>query len=301
MIILFPSSVKDKNIIDPEFRSEAAAVIETGNRILLFDQKEWLQNKKIILSQNKIEVNQDTVIYRGFMLKPKEYQILYSLCKELGYSLINSPIEYNNLHLFDHSYPYLKENTAKALFFPCKYGEIPAITLKDLYHELGNFMIKDYVKSVKTIDFPKVITKEINETQFKTLLFKFQEYRKNAFIGGYCFKSILPLRKYGKSTNEYRVYYLNGEICSISRNSNQPLYTKEPPLEIIEKYNNMNSHFYTIDFAEVENGSFIIIETGDGGVSGPSPDQDLFHFYRMINILGNNRENKIEEIELDRD
>ena len=63
MIILFPSSVKDKNIIDPEFRSEAAAVIETGNRILLFDQKEWLQNKKIILSQNKIEVNQDTVIY----------------------------------------------------------------------------------------------------------------------------------------------------------------------------------------------------------------------------------------------
>ena len=44
----------------------------------------------------------------------------------------------------------------------------------------------------------------------------------------------------------------------------------------------MKSPFYTIDYAELEDGSWKIIEAGDGGVSGLSPGQDAVAWYRSV-------------------
>lgn len=52
-----------------------------------------------------------------------------------------------------------------------------------------------------------------------------------------------------------------------------------PPVELIQKYQFLDSRFYTIDYAELKDGSWIIIETGDGSVSGIPPKQDPEEFY----------------------
>ena len=39
------------------------------------------------------------------------------------------------------------------------------------------------------------------------------------------------------------------------------------------------SNYYTVDFAELSNGDWIVIETGDGQVSGLSPNQYPFKYY----------------------
>lgn len=62
----------------------------------------------------------------------------------------------------------------------------------------------------------------------------------------------------------------------------QPLYTADPPDSLIEKYRFLGSIFYMIDFAELADGTWKIIETGDGSVSGLSYRQDYQAFYRVL-------------------
>lgn len=66
------------------------------------------------------------------------------------------------------------------------------------------------------------------------------------------------------------------------RNSLQQSFTPEPPKELVEKYRTLKSPFYTVDLAEKEDGSWMIIETGDGQVSGMSEGQNYDAFYRAL-------------------
>ena len=50
----------------------------------------------------------------------------------------------------------------------------------------------------------------------------------------------------------------------------------------LEKYRNLASPFYTVDYAELEDGSWKIVEAGDGSVSGLSEGQDYEHFFRTL-------------------
>ena len=71
-------------------------------------------------------------------------------------------------------------------------------------------------------------------------------------------------------------------LKQVIRNSLQGNYTAEPPAALIEKYKNLDSAFYTVDFAELSDGSWKIIEAGDGSVSGLSEGQDYGAFFRGL-------------------
>lgn len=111
---------------------------------------------------------------------------------------------------------------------------------------------------------------------------KFYEYRGGLFTGGICIKEFVELKKYANFKNEYRVFYINGKVATVNRNSGQSEYLPKPPIELIEKYRKMDSCFYTIDFAESENGKWIVIEAGDRSVSGLSDFQDYCEFFRKL-------------------
>jgi hypothetical protein len=110
----------------------------------------------------------------------------------------------------------------------------------------------------------------------------FYDDRGSLLTGGICVKEFLNLKFYGEKTNEYRVFYMNNEIATVSRNSNQGNYTQEPPRELLEKYKNLSSHYYTVDYAELADGSWTVIEAGDGSVSGLSPNQDAEQYFRTL-------------------
>ena len=57
----------------------------------------------------------------------------------------------------------------------------------------------------------------------------FYKYRGGLLTGGICIKEFLDLKYYGSGTNEYRVFYINHEAVTISRNSGQGTYTPIPP------------------------------------------------------------------------
>ena len=110
----------------------------------------------------------------------------------------------------------------------------------------------------------------------------FYKYRGSLLTGNICIKEYLDLKRYNGKTNEFRVFYADHKIISICRNSIQPDYTAKPPEELVKKYKNLGSPYYTVDYAELSDGSWKIIEAGDGGVSGLSQGQDAGAYYRAL-------------------
>ena len=72
------------------------------------------------------------------------------------------------------------------------------------------------------------------------------------------------------------------EIGSVCRNSGQGNYTPEPPKSLLEKYKDLDSPYYTIDYAELSSGEWKALEAGDGQVSGLSDYQNAEQYFRTL-------------------
>lgn len=233
-----------------------------------------------VASKNRKRDEHVLAIYRGWMLKADLYGSLVNEFSFLGIDLINSPRNYMNLHLFPYVYENIKADTAKIMVFP----EEETVDLEAVKKNFSKFMVKDYVKSVKGTSFPKYFDNTATQEEFDEQMKTFFQYRGDLFTGGICIKEFLDLKFYDEKPNEWRVFYINNEVGTVSRNSLQGNYTPEPPKELLKKYKDLDSQFYTVDYAELEDGSWKIMETGDGGVSGLSEGQDAESFYRALKI-----------------
>ena len=274
--ILFPGSFMNYRDIDEDMKEEYVAALDTGLfDIILFNYDEWLAGEKIRLKQTG-DISQKTV-YRGWMLKPEDYGRLYQELQRNDIELITSPREYENMHLFPNVYPYIKDDTAGLMEFKDRVVDIDAVKKR-----FDKFMVKDSVKSVKGTEFPAFFDQNISQEKFDQWMEIFYKYRGDLLTGGICIKEYMELMRYGDKTNEVRAFYADHQILSISRNSLQPDYAEMPPEDLIEKYANLDSPYYTIDYAELSDGSWKIIEAGDGGVSGLSPGQDMEAYFRAL-------------------
>jgi hypothetical protein len=283
--ILYPSSYFDATSVNEEYAGEYKACLETGLfSCAVFNYDEWLDGKRLkVTDAPKI---MKRTLYRGWMLQAEKYDQLYKELKNYNLLLETTPECYKKMHIFPEIYESIKENTARMLIYP----EGSVIRVDEIKRNFDIFMVKDYVKSVKDTDFPKYFESSITQSEFDEDIKKFRNLRGYNFTGGICIKEYLHLRKYNGKTNEYRVFYDNYKFGTVCRNSMQENDTPEPPDCLIEKYANLGSPFYTIDYAELEDGSWKIIEAGDGGVSGLSAGQDEADFYHILFRCFNSQE-----------
>jgi hypothetical protein len=75
-----------------------------------------------------------------------------------------------------------------------------------------------------------------------------------------------------------RAFYYRGRLLSVSTYAEKLPNAPAVPLEFVESFANLPSQFYTADFAELENGEWIMVETGDGSVSGLPVTMDVHSF-----------------------
>lgn len=275
--ILYPSSYFSIKNVDEDLQKEYNAVKDTGLfDIVLFSYDKWFNEGKLVL--NQLVAEQCNAVYRGWMMKPEVYSRFYEQLREKGIELITKPSEYEHFHIFPNVYAEIADDTAKMKVFPGGTG----LDVEELKKTFKRFMIKDYVKSVKGTSFPKYFDETITQPEFDQQMQKFYSYRGDLYTGGICVKEYLSLKKYGDCTNEYRVFYVKNEIATISRNSGQGIYAPLPQQTLLEKYAGLGSPYYTIDYAELDDGSWKILEAGDGQVSGLSDGQDHNAYYRAL-------------------
>jgi len=276
-MILYPADRSGTGRIDAAFGREYEAAVSTGLfSVALFNYDQWLSGNTLEL-YGAPDVAM-TAVYRGWMLKPERYRALYDELKGMGIELVTNPTCYEKLHLFPNVYDEIQVDTARTVIIPD--GE--EINIGRIRTQFDRFMVKDYVKSVKGTDFPGFFDATVTQETFDEQMKTFYKYRGTRYIGGICIKEYLELKRYDRNTNEYRVFYMNHEMGTVSRNSLQGNYTPQPPKEMLARYAQLGSPFYTVDYAELKDGSWKIIEVGDGGVSGLSDGQNAEGFYRTL-------------------
>lgn len=262
---LYPWKVDE----DYEEEYQAAGLIHS---CALFSYED-LQLEKLSLYGEEIS---GLTIYRGWMMKPEKYRLLYNLLEERSIILINTPEEYEQYHMLPGWYDDFKEYTAESIWED-KGSLESALTLTKT--AVGSYIVKDYVKSRKHEWYDACFIQNVADKENTgKIIENFINRQGSDLVGGVVLRRFEKLRQAGfheKSgmpiSEEYRVFVYAGKILSLDHywNKNEAVNISENEWAWIESIvRKVKSNFVTIDLARREDGSLIIMEFGDGQVSG---------------------------------
>jgi hypothetical protein len=296
MRILFCSDPLNKNIVDIDYEREYQIAKKLGFQAELISLEDLLYMGDSASAIKKVTKNgdQEIAIYRGWMLTPEMYELLYQALVKKNIFLINSPVEYKHCHYLPESYPVIEKFTPKSTWI--SKNEIDE-NFSSIFEKIKIFsnhpiMIKDYVKSRKhdweeACFIPDASDKEKVEKSVR----KFIQLQDTELNEGIVFREFLNLEfltKHHKSnmplSKEFRIFFLHHKPMMTFYYWDEGDYGNilpdlTPFLEVAKK---INSNFFTMDVAKIENGDWTIIELGDGQVSGLPDHADLESFYEKL-------------------
>lgn len=275
--VLFPSSYWSRDEIDDEFGPERDAALAAGELdVTIFDFETFHAGGELELTSG-LPSPLLPVIYRGWMMLPDEYARFCEGLSGIGLAPLVSPAAYESLHLFPNSYPKVSADSPGLLAY-----EGTEVSAEEVNASFGRFMMKDWVKSVKGTSFPPCVETPVSQEELDGLVADFVRRRGDQFTRGIVVKEYVDLARRGGKANEWRAFYLWGRQLTLNRNSGQAAASPRPPERMVARHADLASPFYTVDYAELEDGSWTVLETGDGQVSGLADSQDPGVFYRLL-------------------
>ena len=283
MKILFPLDPINSKDVDFDYKNEYGVAKTLGIETFLYDHDLLADEGAIRFFGLKDE--RCSVILRGWMLKPEQYKVLYESLESKNHFLCTNPESYKRCHYLKESYSFIEKFTVKTLFTQNYNRE----TLGKMFDQFTNgIVLKDYVKSEKGIPGLFRIPKETTHEQLQTVVGRFVEARGRLFNEGIAFREYLELKRIDGEVNEWRIFVFKNKVVAFEQNSNINILhngISKPPANligsVIESLNGA-SPFYTIDFAEKLDGGWIVVETGDGQVSGLAPKQNPIGLYNAL-------------------
>lgn len=242
MRLVYPSDDFNHKQPDEVYREEYLAAQAAGLSCSLYSVEEFESGQ---LTLRPAPLQDEEIVYRGWMLTPAAYTELCRLIQAQGGQPITSTDQYRACHYLPEWYPLCKAFTPETLF--CD-------KTSDFYSILsgcdwGKYFVKDYVKSLTTqrgsvaetiAEIPEIIQ----------MLEKF----KGQVEGGICIRRFENLL----AETEERYFVFKGQI--FSRNGDVPNIVAAISTRI-------HSPFYAIDMIANTEGELRLIEIGDGQVS----------------------------------
>lgn len=250
------------------------------------------------------------VFYHGWMMEEWLYYGFNNFIKERGHILTNNHNQYVCGHHLDMWYDTLKDLTPKSsvLKIPGTFGkrfpELRAMINHVLAFQRDNkcaVIIKDSVKSLKH-DWHEAcyIPADANPFEVAKVVSTFLTIKTNYddFQGNFIVRKFEDLKQIGNHpksgmpiSQEYRAFVLNGKVISQDPYWEGDYDAETPPESLINEiakrmYNDgstlFNSNLFTIDTAQLADGSWTCIEVGDGQVSSIPPKADKDKFFRNL-------------------
>ena len=278
---IFCSHPLNKKSVDEDYMEEYQAA-GLNHSCALFSYED-LEVGKLSLYGEDIK---GLTIYRGWMMSPNMYENFYNLLLERGIQLINTPKEYAKYHLLPGWYKDFESSTPFSIWSESKNIE-DALRLTDGLE--GAFIIKDYVKSRKHEWYDACFIKDIRDKEnTERVINNFINRQSSNLEGGVVLRKFESLKSIGNHkdsgmpiSEEYRIFVFKGEILIADNywNDSGELNITEDEYTLIESIiSEIESSFITIDLARKTDGNLIIMEMGDGQVSG-SQQMDEYEFY----------------------
>jgi hypothetical protein len=293
MGIIFCDNLIDRKV-DPDFEEEYKSATGQGFQVRLISFED-LNDLNITKSISRIREQEklELAIYRGWMIQPDKYELLYQGLLKKKIKLINSPEEYKTCHYLPSSYEFIKESTPITNWTELK----GSVDFEKVFELTANFkddpiIVKDYVKSQKhNWTEACFIPKASDRDSVKKIVSKFIDLQGDGLNVGLVFRKFEELEfliNHSKSkmplTKEFRLFFLNGQVIQIFNYWDEGDYgdTKPDLTKFVDIGRKVKSNFFTMDIAKKKNGDWIIMELGDGQVSGLPDNADKNNFYRAV-------------------
>jgi hypothetical protein len=298
MRILFCADYWNPLSPDSAYEAEAAAVEKVQLTSSLINFEALVEQQNISRAVRKVEPasTQELAIYRGWMLKPHIYERLYAALAERGLLLINTPVAYTHCHYLPESYPLIEGMTPRSTWL--KTG--PDVSLDEVMALLRPFgekpiIVKDYVKSRKhewneACYIPSASDRQVVER----VVTRFLQLQGEDLNEGLVFREFVnfePLTAHSKShmplTREFRLFVLDGQIIFSTPYWEEGDYgagtNAFPPIDLFRQVaQKIQNRFFTMDVAQKRDGTWNIVELGDGQVAGLPARADVDAFYRAL-------------------
>lgn len=280
--IVFPRSELDHQSVDESFENEFNLAKAVGLPTLLVDDRMGLG------PFYEAEESTTPAIYRGWMKTQYEYECFERwLRRHKKLKLINTPAQYTYCHYLPGWYMDFRDITPKsrsALLSDLMWGSVfDYEAICNLAASLGSgpAILKDFVKSQKHYWHEACFIPDCTDKAHVTKVVQRFIELQSPISGGLTFRRFEPFESTSTHPNgmpaitEIRTFWLNG--CLVS-----PVPSVLPSSWLTELARRVKSNFFTMDLALHQDGSWRLVELGDGQVSGFRDNISSTRFYESL-------------------
>jgi hypothetical protein len=274
MNLLFPSHPLKRRSPDPDFEEEAAAASSAGFEVGFYS----LEDLRAGDAEQAVSALAPTpsagigILHRGWMMTDVHYTQLCSALRKKGYTPAINPEQYAEAHYLPSAYPHLEGFTPRSAWMLGDDVDAAWDLYQGFIHEPA--LVKDFVKSAKhRWGDACFLPANTTPARFGEIIHAFLDARGSHFNKGLVFRRYHNLVVQQQDLrgqpvhDEYRLFFWNGELLAAT-----PPLIGNGPFDEIAKWSaiatKFTNPFITIDLARQDDQSWLIIEAGDGGVSG---------------------------------
>ena len=283
-MILFPADSLERHEVERDYRAEWDAAQNAGFETAIFDFDSLRRGEPIerILRRVPLGAEARTLVYRGWMLRADDYAQLFDGLGARGWNLSNDAPSYRFAHHAPENYGFWRDFLPETKWIErARFEQNGAIEWAPIFETVRAFggapvIVKDWVKSQKQ-EWSEAcfLPNSSDETGVRRVVGRFLELTGDNLTGGLVFRRFERLRP-----GEWRSFWLGGKLLSLSPNPNGDQTPDMEPLRPLAR--RCPSRFFTLDLAQREDGSWLLIEMGDGGVSGLPATLDAGEFYGAL-------------------
>ena len=268
--ILFPADPFSPRRVDSAFRAELEAADRAGIPWCLVDHDvlERRHDGQAALEHAKL-AGIGCVAYRGWMVQALDYARLHQALSARGVAMLVEPGSYAALHHWPEAYPHVARHAACTRWIGAAELDRPG-RLRECLGPFGNaaVIVKDWVKSQSGYWHEACYIPDAGDAAaVDRVVGRFLELQGNSLTGGLCFRQFhsLVAGQDGRPA-EWRTFCVGGQVAGTwARDGSEG---SPPPSCLVEDVcRSLPSPFATADFARRTDGGWLLLETGDGGVS----------------------------------
>lgn len=213
------------------------------------------------------------VVYRGWMLSADEYRELHSAVESRGFTMLTDPESYLQAHSMDGWIDQFRGLTPSTRILPITVSEDELLSAAASLSSEEGFFLKGSVKSEPGLS--RAQTAE----ELPGLLERFRDFSGIGDDGQIALRSFVAL---DGQIAELRTWWIDGYLSLIDIHPNFTEKGLGDPLDghklensaidftakLAPKIKELSNRFITADIALTEDGDWILLELGDGQVSG---------------------------------
>ncbi|WP_018655100.1 ATP-grasp domain-containing protein [Actinomadura flavalba] len=282
LTVLFCADPLHPRRVDPHFAREATAVRDHYGETALIDHDELCRGDAA-KAVRAVPADLGPAWYRGWMLTSAQYTALAAALRRRGTVLLTHPDDYRRAHELPGWHDTFAGLTPASVWRPVPPGGDPG-DLPEMVRPLrdGPAIVKDYVKSRKHEWDAACYVPDLRDARALTAVVTELIARQEEFLAGG-----VVVREFEEfdGGGEARVWWVDGEPALVGPHPDTPGIEPDPDVgPVAPAVRALGCRFITTDLARLRDGTWRVVEVGDGQVSDLPATIDPMDLYAQLPV-----------------